>query len=425
MALAIEVRSLKLSLTDKYDRYFLVLFVISVILRLLWLDVPDGYGTKGLLIFDEYFYVNAARAILGWPQGPDPNSIPFPGAVAGIDPNPGHPPLAKLLIAGSMLLFGDNAWGWRVPSVVMGSLSILLFYLLMKKITKNGKYSFFATFLLSFDSLVFVDSRVAILDIFTLAFMILGFYLYFLKRNTLSAIALALGTLTKAIGFYGFLVVVAYHLVSSLRKKKVTVNKSVMLGDLQWLFRFGYYYAITGFVALLALSSVTGYKNPADYVRFMYGNMLALAEVGAGGISSQPLQWLMNQVQIPYLSIGLQIGSANVTPIAFWGGMNPFIIYLTIPAIAYAAYFYAARNSQVALFLLCWFALTYLPYFPLAYLSHRISYIFYFQNTVPAVAGSIALILSNKRLPKTLLILYVLLVLVGFSWYFPFKKIPP
>jgi predicted membrane-bound dolichyl-phosphate-mannose-protein mannosyltransferase len=416
---------LRLRIGDKYDKCFLPLFVVSVILRLIWLDVPDGYGTKGLLIFDEYFYVNAARAILGWPQGPDPNSIPFPGAVPGVDPNPGHPPVAKLLIAGSMLIFGDNAWGWRIPSVVMGSLSILFFYLLMKRMARSGKYALFATFLLSFDSLIFVDSRVAILDIFTLAFMILGFYLYSLERNTLSAIALAVGTLTKIIGFYGFLVIVVYHIVSSLRKERTAVSKPVILADLQWFFRFGYYYALTGFVALLAFSSVTGYKNPLDYIRFMFGNMLALAEVGAGGISSQPLQWLMNQVQIPYLQIGLQIGSTNVTPVAFWGGMNPFIIFMTIPAIAYAAYRYVARNSQIALFLLCWFAMTYLPYFPLAYLSHRISYIFYFQNTVPAVAGSIALILNNDRLPRTPVILYLLLVLVGFSWYFPFKKIPP
>jgi predicted membrane-bound dolichyl-phosphate-mannose-protein mannosyltransferase len=421
----LKLRFLGLSLADNYDRFFLVLFGISVALRLLWLDVPSGYGTGGALIFDEFFYVNAARAILGWQQGPDPNNVPFPGAVRGMDPNPGHPPLAKLMMAGSMLLLGNNAWGWRLPSVIMGSISLLFFYPLLKKMGASGKMALLSTYLMSFDALIFVDSRVAILDIFTLGFMVLGFYLYVTGRNRLSAITLALGTLCKIIGVYGFLVVVAYHFVSSLRKEKMAVSKSVLLADLQWFFRFGYYYALTGFVALLALSSVTGYKNPADYVQFMFGNMLALAEVGAGGISSQPLQWLMNQVQIPYLQIGLEIGSTYISPVAFWGGMNPFIIYLTIPAIAYAGYRYAARNSQVALFLLCWFAMTYLPYFPLAYIYHRISYLFYFQNTVPAVAGSIALMLDNDRLPKTPVILYILLVFVGFSWYFPFKKIPP
>lgn len=418
-------RFFDLSLGNNYDRYFLILFSASIVLRLLWLDVPGGYGATGTLIFDEFFYVNAARAILGWPQGPDPNSIPFPGAPAGVDPNPGHPPLAKLLIAASMRLLGDNAWGWRLPSVIAGSLAILLFYLLMKKVSNNGKFAILATYLMSFDSLIFVDSRVAILDIFTLAFMVLGFYFYFLGKYRFSAVALALSTLTKIIGIYGFVTVVAFHFLRAFSRKKQLKLRSVFFADLRWLLRFGFYYAVTGFLLLLALGPVTGYKNPTDYVGFMFGNMLSLTEVQVGGIASQPLQWLVNQVQIPYLEIGIKIGEISFSPVAFWGGMNPFIVYMTIPAVAYATYYCITRKSQTALFVLCWFAGTYFPYFPLTYLAHRISYIFYFQNTVPAVAGAIALLVSNKRLPKTPVILYVLLVLVGFSWYFPFKQIPP
>jgi len=414
-----------LSLGNKYDRYFLLVFSVSIVLRLLWLDVPNGYGATGTLIFDEFFYVNAARAILGWPQGPDPNRVPFPGAPAGMDPNPGHPPLAKLMIAASMKLLGDNAWGWRLPSVIMGSFSILLFYLLMKKVSGNGKYALLATYLMAFDALIFVDSRVAILDIFTLAFMVLGFYLYFLGKNRLSAVALALSTLTKIIGIYGFLTLMAFHFLRSFSRKKQVRLRSVFFADLRWLLGFGFYYAVTGFLLLLALGSVTGYRNPTDYIRFMFGNMLSLTELQVGGIASQPLQWLVNQVQIGYLQIGITIGQISLSPVAFWGGMNPFIVYMTIPAVAYTTYYCITRKSQTALFVLCWFAGNYFPYFPLSYLSHRISYIFYFQNTVPAVAGGIALLLNNKRIPRTLIILYVLLVLVGFSWYFPFKKIPP
>jgi hypothetical protein len=105
--------------------------------------------------------------------------------------------------------------------------------------------------------------------------------------------------------------------------------------------------------------------------------------------------------------------------------MNPFIIYMTVPGMAYALYRYDQRNSQVALFLLCWFAGTYFPWFPIVYVAQRIAYIFYFQNTIPAVAGAIALLLSNKHVPRSIVLVYVLLVLVGFAWYFPFKKIPP
>src|SRR3712207_465382 len=82
----------------------LLVINISLGLRVIWLDQPPG-----ALIFDENYYVNAARVILGLPVAED---APYHGQPAGIDPNSEHPPGAKLLIAASMWLFGDNALAW-------------------------------------------------------------------------------------------------------------------------------------------------------------------------------------------------------------------------------------------------------------------------------------------------------------------------
>jgi len=91
-----------------YDMVFIGLMSVSLLLRVVWLDRP-----LGSLIFDEYYYVNVARNILG---------LPHPGIYeytpSGVDPNPEHPSLAKLMIALSMRVLGDNAWGWRIPSVL-------------------------------------------------------------------------------------------------------------------------------------------------------------------------------------------------------------------------------------------------------------------------------------------------------------------
>lgn len=427
-----ERKFFDLNLEYKWDRFFLVLLLVSVALRVVWLDVPNGYGTGGTLIFDEYYYVNVARNLLGWPQGPNPSSIPYPNAAPGTDPNEEHPPLAKLMIAASMRLLGDNAWGWRLPSVIMGSLSILLFYLLMKRIAKNGKYSFLATFLFSFDNLIYVDSRIAILDIFTLAFMLLGFYLYFSERTKLSAIALALSTLTKVGGFYGFLVIVIFHLLRDVRPSELVKKwRTVLIPKLKWLLPYGFYYAATGFILLFVLDRFVSGRDPIDHIRFIYSYTLALVRPVPIGIESRPLDWLFNQVPIPYLGVSVSSGGITYQTIAFWGAMNPFILYLAIPAMVYGLYRYDERNSQLALFLLCWFAATYFPFFPLSYIGNRISYIFYFQNTVPAVAGAVALMFSNKHVPRSIVVVYVVLVLVGF-WFdtpfshaaFPFKQIP-
>jgi dolichyl-phosphate-mannose-protein mannosyltransferase len=419
---ATKGKFLDLSLHYKYDILFLILLLASIGLRVLWLDVPDGTGPTGTLIFDEYYYVNVARSLLRWPRGPNP---PFANFPIGVDPT-AQPPLAKLMIAASMLLLGDNAWGWRLPSVIMGSLSILLLYLLMKRISRNGRYSLLTTFVFSFDTMIFIDSRIAILDIFSLAFMLLGFYLYFLNRTKPSAIALALSTLTKVIGIYGFLVIAVYHLVKDIPHREFFRKwRSVLASRIVWLIQFGFYYAAAGFALLFVLDQFVGFRNPFDHISFIYNNLVVLVQPVPLGIASDPLRWLLNQVQFTYYGLSIGSGGTNYQTINFVGAMNPFIIYLTIPAMAYALFRYDQRDSQVALFLLCWFACTYFPYFPVSYISHRISYLFYFQNTIPAVAGAIALLFSNKHIPRTVIVVYALVVLMGFAWYFPFKVIPP
>src|SRR5204863_4781122 len=97
-----------------HRQLLLVLLATSFALRMLWLAAPDG-----ALIFDEKYYVNAARVILGIPPGQDT----YTEDALGRDPNTEHPPLAKLLIAASMAVLGDNPYGWRIPSVAFGTTS--------------------------------------------------------------------------------------------------------------------------------------------------------------------------------------------------------------------------------------------------------------------------------------------------------------
>lgn len=103
-----------------------------------------------------------------------------------------HPPLAKLLIAESLQVFGgrfdpqegiykpDGSFskeavvGWRFASVLFGSFSLALLYLLARAMTRNRTAAALATAMLALDGVFFVQSRIAMTNIFTVCFILLA-----------------------------------------------------------------------------------------------------------------------------------------------------------------------------------------------------------------------------------------------------------
>ncbi len=415
-----RLRSLKtkLDLTGRnYDKIFLMLFVVDVFLRMIWLDKPTGST-----IFDEFYYVNVARLLLGVTSLPGNFPYVYTPGTPRLDPNHEHPPIAKLLITLSMYLFGDNGYGWRIPSVVLGSVTILAFYLLMKKLAGRHKaVPLLATFFLSFENLTFLHSRMATLDISMLAFMVLGFYCYFSGRYYLSAIAMMLSTLSKEPGAFGVIVLITFHF---LKDSRMGLNMKALSRMLLWLVR----YVTTFVVSFLALLTImdrlwVGYSSPFDHLQYIASYTEALTSDCPNGIISCPWQWLLNQVEIPYLKgvINTPLGSYFVN---FIGAMNPGILFMTVPAVLYAAYRYQKKREDLTLFIAIWFAVTYLPYFPLVLFLRRVTYIFYFLDTIPAVCAAIAYLLIDYDIPFPVVLSYIAVVMFSFGYMFPFKGIP-
>jgi len=375
--------------------------------------------------------VNAARNVLGLPQSlGSEGKPPYPDAAKGFDPNHEHPPLAKLMIALSMWLIGNDEYGFRLPSVLFGTLSILVFYLLLKRVSGDKLLSLIATFLFSFDNLVFVHSRIATLDIFVLFFMILGFYWYFGKRMVLSGVAFGLSTLCKIGGLYGVLAIGIYHVGKALFAKKEGLEQQSWMRRLEDLERLVIAYGIS-FVGLLFVMDRlwVGYPNPIEHITFILNYTRALTAPFPTGIQSYPWQWLLNQVQIPYLKVDVNkivddVVVGTYTSVHFNGAMNPLIVYLTLPTILYAGYLFFSRRDDLSLFTIAWFAGTYLPFVPMALLWNRIMYLFYFLNTIPSVCIAITLMALDQKPPKIIMGLYLLAVVGMFVMMFPFKAVP-
>ena len=105
-----------------WPRRLLVFAVLaSVVLRVAWITEPCRTPCRSAadhtLIFDETYYVAAARVIDGLP--PLRGQQHYADVPAGVDPNAEHPQLAKLVIAGSIRLLGDGPWAWRDRKTVV------------------------------------------------------------------------------------------------------------------------------------------------------------------------------------------------------------------------------------------------------------------------------------------------------------------
>ena len=400
-----------------------LLLLASFLLRILWLNVPSTG-----LIFDEAYYVNAARVILHIPP-----TNHYADAVPGFDPNTEHPALGKLLIAGSMAVLGDNAVAWRLPSVIFGMLALVAVYLIARDTTRSRWLPIVVTAFVSFDTLTFVQGRIGTLDILVLAPMLLGAWLAIRRRWILAGVALGIALLVKITAIYGVGAVLLYWLLTE-GPALYRARRRPAMADVRGPIGF---VVITLSIMLGGLTVLDGalsqFPSPVDHIARIvkYGaGLKAPITVGhCPEIDSKPWQWPFNECQILYYRTDVTVRSGNeVTAkypkIEFRGAMNP-LLASTIPLGALFTAWYAWRTrNRLALWAVAWAATNYLPYVFLALFTPRIMYLYYALPLVPVAAIGLALLLLRAGLPRPLRWGYAALYLVGFAAYFPFRQIP-
>jgi len=94
-----------------------------------------------------------------------------------------HPEVGKWLIGSGEALFGMDPTGWRIPSVVVGSLMVLVIVRLVRRLTGSTLLGCLAGLLLAFDGLHFVLSRLALLDIFAAFFTLCAIHCLVVDRE--------------------------------------------------------------------------------------------------------------------------------------------------------------------------------------------------------------------------------------------------
>jgi dolichyl-phosphate-mannose-protein mannosyltransferase len=400
----------------------IALFIAATLLRVIWLNIPSG------LVFDEAYYVNAARVILGLEA-----TSHYDDRALGFDPNTEHPALGKLLIAASMSVFGDNGVGWRLPSVVLGLIALVAVYLITRDTAKSRWLPVLVTGLVAFDNLTFVHGRIGTLDILVLAPLLVGSWLAIRRRWILAGVAMGIALLIKITAIYGIGAVLLYALLTEgpewFRGRRrprledvrgligfVVISLSIMLGGLTILD-----------------ATLSQFPSPVDHIAriITYGaNLKAPLTVGiCPEIDSRPWQWLFNECQITYFRADSTVRTGDeitgrFSTLDFRGAINPLLVGLIPIAALFTAWYAWRTRDRLAIWAVAWGAANYGPYVLLAILTPRIMYIYYALPLIPVAAAAIALFLTRSGLPSPVRWGFLALYVLGFVALFPFRRIP-
>lgn len=185
-----------------------VITLYSFLLRIINLGRPNS------LVFDEIYYVDGARDLLKYGVEVD-----------GLKPEfIVHPPIGKWLIGVGIQIFGDNSFGWRFMSALLGALMVIFISLIAHELFHSQALTVLAGALMSIDGLALVHSRTALLDNFLTFFILLAAYFFIKDKHWFTGLflGLALGTKWSALYFiavFGFITL--YKVFTSASGKKL------------------------------------------------------------------------------------------------------------------------------------------------------------------------------------------------------------
>jgi dolichyl-phosphate-mannose-protein mannosyltransferase len=157
-----------------YERPLLAIFAVTAIaagLRFYHLSSPNAY------VFDEVYYAKDGCYDAGIPYRNCQLTAP------GEQTFTVHPPLGRWIIAGGEAAFGNRTFGWRFSSAVAGTLTVMLFAILVYRLWWSTLWAFVGGLLLATENLNFVQSRISMLDIFIALFVVAGFLFLVLDRQ--------------------------------------------------------------------------------------------------------------------------------------------------------------------------------------------------------------------------------------------------
>lgn len=386
----------------------LVILAVAALVRFYRLSQPNA------LVFDEVYYVDGARDFLD-----------FGVEVTGEKPEfVVHPSLGKWLIALGIALFGDTSFGWRFIGALIGVATVLLIYLIAKRLFSSEVVALLGAALLAIDGLAIVMSRTALLDSTLTFFVLLAFY--FLIRNQVLGMGIALG-LALATKWSALYFIAAFSLLllfNSFRSRRnlnikgelLRLIGSNLIAGTTYLFSWmGWFLSDRGWARDSNSNPLIALWN---YHREMYGFHSTL-EVDHN-YRSNPWSWLvMGRPTSFFYESPDACGAAQCSQEILALG-NPLLWWFATIAIVALVGYWIHRRDRTSTLILVGFAAGYLPWF---FFPERTMFTFYAVVILPFLILAIAYLtrelLIHYHRAKLVITLGFTLVFIAFLYFLP------
>lgn len=373
----LSARTVKISL--------FAIFIFALVSRTLWLTTPSNE------YFDEVYHAFTAKRMLHgdpkawewWNTSPEGFAYEWT-----------HPPLAKLGMVLGMVVFGETPFGWRIPGALLGVGSVMLIYLIAKKLFKDELIGLLSASVFALEGLPLVMSRIGMNDSYLLFFSLLALYLFLVDKCFLSAISFGLAISSKWSAVW--LVPILFVSFFVLKKKfKIKYFWFLILPPLIYLACY-----IPMFLTGHDFNTFVGVQKQM----WWYHTRLEATH----SYTSSWWSW-------PFLVRPIYLYTSNVvngTVARIYAMGNPIIFWFGIFSILLGAFFaFVEKNKKLGFVIFSYFI-----FFAPWAVAPRIMFLYHYLPSIPFMAIAIGFVL--KRFPR-IIIPFLATSLIVYIFFFP------
>jgi dolichyl-phosphate-mannose--protein O-mannosyl transferase len=384
----------------------------ALLLRLWNLNKPKDY------VFDEVYYAKNANSLIS--HGVELNG-------AGQGEFIVHPPLGKWLIGLGIKVFGNNEFGWRISAAIVGSAAIVVIYLLALRLFNSIFLASLSASFLALDGLNLVMSRVALLDIFLMFFILLATYFLLINQYWLCAIAIGAATGVKWSGAYlipfFFLISINYVKSGLAKQLLIRITQFILIPILVYLSTWlGWIFSDTGWDRNWAANQ--GDSVMPDLLRNLWHYHSEILNFHTGlhdahSYSANPWSWLIlgRPTSFYYQTPAGCAAKTCASEILAIG--TPLLWWAATISIAVTIGFWLKKRDQINSLILTGVIVTYLPWF---FFQNRTMFFFYAVAISPFLILSLVYAFSKlleSGIKRDWIYLFLALVFINFIYFLP------